>query len=258
MTDARIESLCLISGAEKPGESVGTTKPRTPSSVCAHTIATSAIEPLVIHILAPSSTQSACSPAPSRRARVRMPPGSEPWSGSVSPKQPMASPAAIRGSHSLLLLLGAEAVDRVHGQAALHRHHRAHAGVARLDLQAGHAVGRRVQAGTAVALEVHAEHAELAELLGQLAGRQRARPRTTRRRAAGPARRPSSPRPPGCRARPGSAGRTARAAPAARCGQASRLDGPTRASRPRRTAGQSSAVIENSTESRIVPSARRW
>ncbi len=25
--------------------------------------------------------------------------GSEPWSGSVSPKQPMTSPAAIRGSH---------------------------------------------------------------------------------------------------------------------------------------------------------------
>ena len=29
-----------------------------------------------------------------------MPAGSEPWSGSVSPKQPIASPAAIRGSHS--------------------------------------------------------------------------------------------------------------------------------------------------------------
>ena len=26
--------------------------------------------------------------------------GSLPWSGSVSPKQPIASPAAIRGSHS--------------------------------------------------------------------------------------------------------------------------------------------------------------
>jgi hypothetical protein len=49
----------------------------------------------VIHILPPSRTQS----DPSRRARVRMPAGSEPWSGSVSPKQPIASPAAIRGSH---------------------------------------------------------------------------------------------------------------------------------------------------------------
>ena len=67
-----------------------------PSSVRAHTTATSATEPLVIHILVPSSTQS----SPSRRARVRMPAGLEPKSGSVSPKQPIASPAAIRGSHS--------------------------------------------------------------------------------------------------------------------------------------------------------------
>ncbi len=95
MTEARSDSLCLISGAEKPGVSVGTTKPRTPSSVWAQTTATSATEPLVIHILRPSRIQS----LPSRRARVRMEPGSEPWSGSVSPKQPMASPAAIRGSH---------------------------------------------------------------------------------------------------------------------------------------------------------------
>jgi hypothetical protein len=75
---------------------VGTTKPRTPSSVLAHTTATSAIEPLVIHIFVPLRTQS----PPSRRARVRIEPGSEPESGSVSPKQPIASPAAIRGSHS--------------------------------------------------------------------------------------------------------------------------------------------------------------
>ena len=35
---------------------------------------------------------------PSRRARVSMPPGSEPWSGSVKPKQPIARPEAIPGS----------------------------------------------------------------------------------------------------------------------------------------------------------------
>ncbi len=75
---------------------MGTTNPRMPSSVCAHTTATSAMDPLVIHIFVPLSTQS----DPSRRARVRMPPGSDPKSGSVSPKQPIASPAAIRGSHS--------------------------------------------------------------------------------------------------------------------------------------------------------------
>ena len=101
MTDARSDSLCLMSGALKPSVSVGTTKPRMTcpapgSSVCAQTTATSAIEPLVIHILRPSMTQS----SPSRLARVAMPDGSEPWSGSVSPKQPIASPVAIRGSHS--------------------------------------------------------------------------------------------------------------------------------------------------------------
>jgi len=37
---------------------------------------------------------------PSRRAEARIEAGSEPESGSVSPKQPIASPAAIRGSHS--------------------------------------------------------------------------------------------------------------------------------------------------------------
>ncbi len=37
---------------------------------------------------------------PSCLACVRMPEGFEPKSGSVRPKQPMASPRAIRGSHS--------------------------------------------------------------------------------------------------------------------------------------------------------------
>ena len=67
-----------------------------PSSVCAHTVATSARLPLVIHIFVPLRIQS----SPSRLARVRMFAGSEPKSGSVSPKHPTASPAAIRGSHS--------------------------------------------------------------------------------------------------------------------------------------------------------------
>nr|CRL53662.1 hypothetical protein CPGR_00941 [Mycolicibacterium fortuitum subsp. fortuitum DSM 46621 = ATCC 6841 = JCM 6387] len=92
--EARRDSLRWISLAVKPGVSVGTTKPRMPSSVWAHTVATSARLPLVIHILVPLSTQS----VPSRRARVRMPAGLEPKSGSVNPKQPMASPVASRGS----------------------------------------------------------------------------------------------------------------------------------------------------------------
>ena len=48
----------------------------------------------MIHILVPLITQS----SPSRLARVRMPAGLDPKSASVSPKQPMASPVAIRGS----------------------------------------------------------------------------------------------------------------------------------------------------------------
>ena len=67
-----------------------------PSSVRAHTTARSAIPPLVIHILEPDRIQS----PPSRRADVLMCAGSLPKSGSVRPKQPMTSPAAIRGSHS--------------------------------------------------------------------------------------------------------------------------------------------------------------
>ncbi len=59
VTLARRDHLCLISGAENPGASVGTAKPRRPSSVCAQTTATPATEPLVIHILRPLRTQSA-------------------------------------------------------------------------------------------------------------------------------------------------------------------------------------------------------
>src|SRR5258708_2591814 len=81
--------------AENPGVLVGTTKPRTPSSVTAQTIATSATDPLVIHILRPLRIQS----DPSRRARVVIEAGSEPASGSVRPKQPSSSPAAMPGSH---------------------------------------------------------------------------------------------------------------------------------------------------------------
>jgi hypothetical protein len=93
--DARSDTFRWISGAENPGVSVGTTKPRTPSSVPAHTTATSATEPLVIHILVPLRIQS---PPGCCLAKVRIELGSEPESGSVSPKQPIASPVAIAGS----------------------------------------------------------------------------------------------------------------------------------------------------------------
>ncbi len=96
MIEARSDILLWMSWVVKPSVPLGTRKPRTPSSVLAQTTATSATEPLVIHIFCPCRIQS----SPSRRALVRIEPGSEPASGSVRPKQPSASPAAIRGSHS--------------------------------------------------------------------------------------------------------------------------------------------------------------
>ncbi len=95
--EARSESLRWISEALNPGVSVGTTKPRTgvpSSSVRAQITATSATVPLVIHILVPFKVQ----PAVVRRAVVRMAAGSDPASGSVSPKHPISSPAAMPGN----------------------------------------------------------------------------------------------------------------------------------------------------------------
>ncbi len=95
MIDARSESLCFISGASNPGMPFSTRKPLIfPSSVRAHTTAMSATVPFVIHIFVPLSTQS----DPSRRACVRIDAGSDPASGSVRPKQPIASPACIGAS----------------------------------------------------------------------------------------------------------------------------------------------------------------
>ena len=96
MTEARSDSFWRMSRLVKPGVPRGTRNPRTPSPVRAQTVATSARLPLVIHILAPFRIQS----PPSRTAWVRMLPGSDPASGSVSPKQPTARPDASRGSHS--------------------------------------------------------------------------------------------------------------------------------------------------------------
>src|SRR6516162_2478058 len=91
---ARSDSLPFWSFALKPFVLVGTTKPRIDESVVspfvfAHTTAICAVEPFVIHILAPLSSHvpSFCS-----RAIEIMPEGFEPKSGSVNPKQPMISP----------------------------------------------------------------------------------------------------------------------------------------------------------------------
>src|SRR5215472_2558549 len=83
--DARSDIFLWMSRAGNPRVPRGTRNPRTPSSVEAHTTAMSAMDPLVIHIFVPLSTQS----EPSRTAWVRIDAGSDPWSGSVSPKQPI-------------------------------------------------------------------------------------------------------------------------------------------------------------------------
>src|SRR5699024_527029 len=68
----------------------------------------------------------------------------------------------------LLLLFGAVLPDGEHRQRALDAHQRTEAGVPGLELHAGQTVRGGARAGAAVALEVHPEHAERAELLGQL------------------------------------------------------------------------------------------
>src|SRR6266567_404829 len=76
---ARRLSLPFWSLAEKPFESVGTMKPWIDSTssglpVLAHTIAACAVDPLVIHILAPFNTQ----PSFVSLAIVIIPPGFDP------------------------------------------------------------------------------------------------------------------------------------------------------------------------------------
>jgi hypothetical protein len=75
---------------------LSSTKPRmAPASSLAQTMKTSAIGELVIHILLPESRK----PPGAARARVSMLPGSDPWLGSVSPKQPIHSPLASFGRY---------------------------------------------------------------------------------------------------------------------------------------------------------------
>ena len=64
----------------------------------AQTTAMSETPPFVIHIFEPLTIQS----SPSLRAVVRIELGSLPLSGSERPKQPIASPLAIRGSQYAL------------------------------------------------------------------------------------------------------------------------------------------------------------
>ena len=137
-----------------------------------------------IQRFAPVITQS----SPSRRANVVMLPGSDPEPGSVSPKHPMTSPAAMRGSQCVLLLLAAVLRDRAHRQRTLHRHERAQTRVPRLQLGGRQPVLDRAAARAAVALDVHAQQPELRRTAAP-ARPGTPPPRTTRRCAAGPRRR---------------------------------------------------------------------
>jgi hypothetical protein len=74
------------------------------------------------------------------------------------------------GQPFLLLRLGAVPPDRVHGERTLHGDQAAQPRVGRLHFPAGDAVRDRAHAGAAVAGQVHAEQAELAEFGHQFAG----------------------------------------------------------------------------------------
>ena len=94
--DARSDSLPSIFGVSRPLAPFSSTNPRMAppwASDFAHTTNTSAIGELEIQVFAPDSRY----PPSTLRARVVMPPGSDPASGSVRPKQPIHSPLARRG-----------------------------------------------------------------------------------------------------------------------------------------------------------------
>ena len=88
--------------------------------------------------------------------------------------QPEAAEQFARGHAGqplLFLLLGAEVPDREHRQRSLHRDHRPEAGVGRLQFYAREAVMDGRGPTASVAVQVHAEQAEFAELLAELADR---------------------------------------------------------------------------------------
>ena len=82
---------------------------------------------------------------------------------------PERLPSGHRREPMLLLLLRAPAVNRKHRERALHRHQTADPAVAGLEFHARQPVRGRTRARAAVALEVHTEHSELAELVRELA-----------------------------------------------------------------------------------------
>ena len=76
-----------------------------------------------------------------------------------------------RGQPLVALFLTAPAVDREHRQRPLHRHEAAQTAVDRLEFLAHQPVGDGRRAAAAVALQMHAQQAELAQVGCQLANR---------------------------------------------------------------------------------------
>ena len=95
-TEHRKLSLPCISLEVNPSIPFSSKNPLTmPSSSRAQTTATSAREPLVIHILFPLIIQS----SPSFLHRVAIPPGFDPKFGSVRPKHPILVPLPKPDNH---------------------------------------------------------------------------------------------------------------------------------------------------------------
>lgn len=115
--EARRPTLPCMAGAERPFQPFSSMKPRiTPSSVLAQTTKTSAIGELEIHVFervllhdangvadqgfVPITIDAGKEKSAFRLAcPVAIEPGSEPWSGSVRPKQPIWVPAIRPGRY---------------------------------------------------------------------------------------------------------------------------------------------------------------
>ncbi len=79
-----------------------------------------------------------------------MPPGFEPWFGSVRPKQPSHSPDAKFRQVFFTLFFRAELIDRIHDQRALYRGGRTHARIATFNFLHNQAISDIVHAAAAV------------------------------------------------------------------------------------------------------------
>ena len=127
-----------------------------PSSVRAQTTARSAIEPLVIQVFSPLITQF----DPLRTARVRIPAGFDPKSGSVNPKASDRSARLEAGKPVGFLFFRAVLKDRIHDESALYRHETSKAGIAALNFLHDEPVFDIVHTGATVPFQIGAEKSQ--------------------------------------------------------------------------------------------------